>query len=66
MIDTLYCATWDYFMDWGILRSFKPHTFLLRDKLTFKASTYYIAIAANFCLRFIWLLGVFTFPQDQT
>ena len=31
MISTLWCAVWDYYMDWGLFRSFKKDKFMLRE-----------------------------------
>jgi hypothetical protein len=38
--------------------------YILREKITFKPSTYYIAMFFNLILRFLWLLGIFTFSYD--
>ena len=31
IIATIYCTIWDYYMDWGLLRSRKSENFMLRD-----------------------------------
>ena len=30
-IATIWCSVWDYYMDWGLFRSFKKERFMLRD-----------------------------------
>lgn len=34
---TLYCAGWDYYMDWGLLRSTEKGTYGLRPKIQYPA-----------------------------
>ena len=56
MITTIFCLYWDYNWDWGLFDRDLPGHPLLRDKLIFKPSTYYLAIVANTTFRFWWLL----------
>ena len=59
MITTLYCLYWDYNWDWGLFDRSLPGAPLLRDKLTFAPSSYYLAIALNTSFRFWWLFMTF-------
>jgi hypothetical protein len=63
-IATLYCTGWDYYMDWGLIRSTEPGKYGLRPKIRFPARFYYFAMVVNLILRFFWVLGVFTFAFD--
>jgi len=56
MFTTLFCLYWDYNWDWGLFDRTLPGAPLLRDKLVFNPSTYYLAIIANTIFRFWWLL----------
>lgn len=47
MIATLYCSFWDYYYDWGLCRSRKAGSYLLREKKQFKPIVYYVAILEN-------------------
>jgi hypothetical protein len=59
-IATLYCAAWDYYMDWGLWRSTEPGKYGLRPKMSYPPRFYYIASAVNLFLRFFWVFQVFT------
>ena len=59
-IATLYCAAWDYYMDWGLWRSTEPGKSGLRPKMSYPPRFYYIASAVNLFLRFFWVFQVFT------
>lgn len=61
MIATLYCSFWDYYYDWGLCRSRKKGSFLLREKKQFKSIVYYVAILQNQIFRFYWLVGIWYF-----
>jgi hypothetical protein len=58
---TLYCAGWDYYMDWGLLRSSEPGKYGLRPTLSYDPKFYYIACIVNFMLRFFWVFQIFGF-----
>lgn len=67
MIATLYCLIWDYYMDWGLLRSWNSGTYMLRDEIRFPQPFYYFAMLTNLILRFWWVIGIFTIHfSDQT
>jgi len=61
---------WDYYIDWGFLRSRKSGTYGLRDKPEkhkYPIYFYYWAMVSNAGLRFFWLIGsfYFSFEDDQ-
>ena len=66
MAATTYCIAWDYYMDWGIFRSWEKDTYLLRTRLTFKPWFYYFAILTNFMLRYVWIAGLFVTSKTNT
>lgn len=51
-----YSLTWDFLMDWSLLRLHSPN-FLLRPELVYSNHQwlYYLAIISNVLLRFTWL-----------
>ena len=57
----MYPLIWDFYMDWGLFRSFKRETFALRpkDKIKFSKKFYYFAIVTNTILRFFWIVPIF-------
>ena len=57
MITTLFCLYWDYVWDWGMFYGKKSR--VLRDKMTFSPSFYWMAIVENTCFRFWWLFMSF-------
>lgn len=59
-IATIYCAAWDYYMDWGLWRSTEPGKYGLRPKMSYPAKFYYIASAFNLFLRFFWVFQIWT------
>lgn len=59
-IATVYCAAWDYYMDWGLWRSTEPGKYGLRPKMSYSPKFYYIASAVNLFLRFFWVFQIFT------
>ena len=63
MTATIYVTMWDYYMDWGLIRSFEKANFLLRPQHSFSPSFYYFAMGTNFILRFYWLITIYTFPS---
>jgi hypothetical protein len=63
-IATLYCTVWDYYMDWGLIRSTEPGKLGLRPKIKYPAKFYYVAMVVNLILRFYWVVGVFTINID--
>jgi len=65
VISTLWCAVWDYYMDWGLFRSFKKDRYMLREQLRFPKYFYYFAMVSNFILRFLWLLSINTYDFEK-
>lgn len=59
LISTIYSYSWDLYMDWGLLRSKKQGTFMLRPKILLPASFYYYAIVSNLILRFGWVAALY-------
>lgn len=59
---TIYCLVWDYYMDWGLLRSKEKGKYGLRPNIQFPAKFYYFAIVTNFILRFYWVVGIYDYP----
>ena len=43
-------------MDWGLLRGTMKGKRLLRDRLKFPKSYYYVCMISNLILRFMWIL----------
>ena len=57
---------WDYYMDWGLLRSSLKESYGLRKQIKYPQMFYYFAIVLNFILRFWWVIGLFHFSfQDD-
>ena len=56
MIATLYCLVWDFYMDWGLFRSWEKGTYMLRPKIGYPAKFFYFAMVTNALLRFFWVL----------
>ncbi|KAJ6588943.1 EXS family-domain-containing protein [Mycena capillaripes] len=56
---TTYALTWDFLMDWSILRPHSRH-FLLRQELVYTNHIlmYYFAIATNTLIRFFWVFYI--------
>ncbi|KAJ7740037.1 EXS family-domain-containing protein [Mycena maculata] len=56
---TVYALTWDFLMDWSILRLHSRH-FLLRQELVYTNHIffYYFAIVTNTLIRFLWVLYI--------
>ena len=67
LIATFYCLVWDYYMDWGLFRSWKAESFGLRPRLKYPQWFYYFAMFTNFLMRFYWVLAIwhFTFHDDN-
>jgi hypothetical protein len=65
LIATCYCTSWDYYMDWGMIRCFDKGKYLLRKMLTFKPTTYYLAALVNLLLRFSWLVSILEYDHDK-
>ena len=58
IINGVYCAVWDVFMDWS-LGDWWSENWLLRDRLAFKRkSIYYVAVAVDVVLRQQWIVYV--------
>ncbi|KAF5381280.1 hypothetical protein D9615_008351 [Tricholomella constricta] len=58
-VSSLYSSTWDFLMDWSVLR-WRTRYPLLRPELVYSDSIpfYYIAIVTNVLLRFIWVIYI--------
>ncbi|KAF7360315.1 Signal transduction protein [Mycena venus] len=56
---TTYALIWDFLMDWSILRLHSRH-FLLRQELVYTNHIfmYYLAIATNTLIRFLWVFYI--------
>ena len=57
VITTIFCFFWDVLNDWDLFH-LKSHNFLLRDRISYRKSTYYIFILINFILRCTWVLYI--------
>ena len=65
VFNTIFCLGWDFYMDWGLLRSFKPGTrFLRTSKLLYPKWFYYFSLVANVILRFLWIFQVSELDKD--
>ena len=62
---TIYSMVWDYYMDWGLFRSWESKTYMLRPKIMYPAKFYYFAMVTNFLLRFTWVISVVKIPVDK-
>ncbi|KAJ7485254.1 EXS family-domain-containing protein [Mycena latifolia] len=62
---SFYALTWDFLMDWSILR-LHEHYPLLRKELVYTNHIYlyYFAIISNTLIRFIWILYIPTQGPD--
>ncbi|KAI8061568.1 EXS family-domain-containing protein, partial [Gongronella butleri] len=56
IISSVYTATWDVKMDWGLVQPQSQYLFL-RDELVFHRWVYYLAVPINTFLRFSWALS---------
>jgi hypothetical protein len=54
-----YSYAWDIYMDWGLLRSDKPGTYALRDKICYPVWFYYYAMVSDLILRYFWVITIF-------
>ncbi|KAI0918737.1 hypothetical protein AcV5_002647 [Taiwanofungus camphoratus] len=59
---SLYASSWDFLMDWSVLRPHVRHP-MLRSELLYsnRLPLYYLAIVTNVLIRFIW---VFYIPES--
>ena len=62
---TTYCTAWDFYMDWGLIRSRADGKYLLRDNIIYEKEAYYIAMVINFCLRYVWVMSFVTLVTDK-
>ena len=64
---TVYCTCWDYYMDWGLFRSWSSGTFGLRPRIKYPQYFYYFAMFTNLLMRFYWVLAIwhFDFHDDE-
>ncbi|KAJ6487886.1 EXS-domain-containing protein [Mycena sanguinolenta] len=58
-IYSIYASSWDFLVDWSILRIDAPHP-LLRKDLVYSNHVYlyYFAIPSNILIRFIWVIYI--------
>jgi|LauGreDrversion4_2_1035121.scaffolds.fasta_scaffold219052_2 hypothetical protein len=57
VFNMIFCTAWDFYMDWGLMRSFEPGTrFLRKSKLLFPKWFYYFSLVATLILRSLWIL----------
>eukprot|EP01132_Coremiostelium_polycephalum_P004829 gene4829-6018_t len=57
-ISTFYSCSWDFLMDWGLLRT-HSRNFLLRDQLVYQhKGVYYWAIISNIIMRVSWAVNI--------
>jgi len=56
---SVYSASWDFVMDWSLLRPHAKH-FFLRDELGYSNHIYlyYISIVTNVMIRFAWVMYI--------
>ena len=59
IIASLYSIAWEYYMDWGLLRSKKTGKYGLRDKILFPPNFYYFAMIMDLFFRFFWIIGLY-------
>jgi len=57
-LSTLYCCFWDFYFDWGLMRTVAPGKWGLRDKLLYPRFIYYYAMVTNLGLRFLWIFSL--------
>ncbi|PBK68704.1 EXS-domain-containing protein, partial [Armillaria solidipes] len=56
-IYSLYASSWDFLMDWSVLKAHANHP-LLRNDLLYSNYSYYFAIISNVIIRFIWVIYI--------
>ncbi|KAK0474204.1 EXS family-domain-containing protein [Armillaria novae-zelandiae] len=58
-IYSLYASSWDFLMDWSVLKAHAKHP-LLRNDLLYSnyVPSYYFAIISNVIIRFIWVIYI--------
>ena len=64
-INSVYTSSWDLIMDWNLLQSNARYP-LLRSHLAFDDvwPMYYVAMATNVFIRFIWVIYLFGGPAS--
>ena len=55
-MNTIFALWWDFYFDWGLLRSMEPNKKLLRSKILFPRWFYYFGLILNTILRFFWIV----------
>lgn len=63
---TTYSYIWDIYMDWGLMRCFKPGKMYLRPKINYKPKFYYWAMFSNFILRYTYIIGLFALGRKDS
>lgn len=56
-LTTLFSFFWDLNFDWDLLYR-HSHNFMLRDRITYSKSFYYVSIFVNFVFRCTWVLYI--------
>jgi hypothetical protein len=56
---SFYSYLWDIYMDWGLMRCFKPGKYGLREEMNYGRWFYYYAMVSDFILRFVWIITLF-------
>ena len=65
-IATTYSYIWDIRMDWGLMTCFEKGKWGLRKQLNYPPWFYYFAAVMDFFLRYLWILGLFSFGKAGT
>lgn len=65
VVSTVYAYGWDLYMDWGLLRSKDPQSFMLRPKYLLPKWFYYYAAISNLMLRLAWLIPLLSMGLPQ-
>ena len=65
-VATTYSYIWDIYMDWGLMRCFEPGKWGLRGKFNYSPNFYYFSIFMDFILRYIWIVGMYTFGDPKS
>jgi len=60
-VNSLVQYAWDVRIDWNLFNRQSRHPFL-RSELAYKAPAYYLAVIADFALRFAWLIYLSSCP----
>ena len=61
----IYSLGWDYYIDWGYFRSWKPGHWGLRDQMLFSRGFYYYATLVNLVARSYYLVTIFNYGFES-